>query len=166
MNKTINTIFEIVGLLFIVVLIVMFIWWVMEMIFVGGDSSAGLERAELVQKSLEENPRESHYFYINSDLLSSHEENAEPNPPLKITCFTSYECQTPICQSGEIEIGDVALNPKHGYDKLVEIDDQVYDGKWISDCNTDVDIYFGDTYADYQRCKEFGVQYKQVEFIN
>lgn len=90
------------------------------------------------------------------------------NPPVgqtfKITCFTGYECQTPECQSGEIEIGDVALNPKWGEKKLVHIPELgVYNADWIASGDTDIDIWFGDSYKDYLKCLEFGVLYSEAK---
>lgn len=84
---------------------------------------------------------------------------------LKITCFTGYECNTPICNSGKIKPGDVALNPKWGKNRIVIIGDQKYFAKWISDKYTDIDIWFGPSYTDYLRCLDFGVKYLEVELI-
>ena len=81
---------------------------------------------------------------------------------MKITCFTKIECPTAICQSGQIKKGEIALNPKFGYNKIIRIGDEIYEAKWISSYDTDIDIWFGETREDYIRCLEFGKQYLSV----
>ena len=106
---------------------------------------------------------ERQIFISSNSVLQNPPQLASVNPPqvYKITCFTQHECQTPICQSGQIKLGEVALNPKHGKNKIVIIDGETYYAKWISDDKTDIDIYF----EDYQDCLSFGVQYLEVKIL-
>lgn len=102
------------------------------------------------------------YFPSNNLFQQPAQPSAYESPLFKITCFTKYECPTKICQSGKIKVGEVALNPKHGKDKIVIIDGETYFARWISSPDTDIDIWF----ENYQECLNFGVQYKQVVINN
>lgn len=156
MNKVISTILDIIAFLLIASIFVMFIAWALQQV---PGRTTSVKEARTVQ---EETQEESQIFNANSHLISSSWiESEDSNSPqlFKITCFTKVECPTEICQSGRIKIGDVALNPKHGRNKIIQIGNETYEAKWISSYDTDIDIWFGE---DWDSCKEFGVKYLEV----
>jgi hypothetical protein len=84
---------------------------------------------------------------------------------LKVTGFSSVECQTTWCNANPERVGhQVALNAKYGKVKAVRIPtyNKTYQVIGTTDYKTDLDIYFG---SDYNGALAQGTQYLQVELI-
>lgn len=148
--KIVSTIFEIIGLLFIVILIVMIVAWAIEQI-----PKRTLEIGAGT-KTPEESLRESQ-LYVYSHLLSSPWVSASANPPASFKAYVTGYNTTPgqtdstPCYAGDIYIcgrDDVVACPrwipKHTWveigEKLYECVDRLalkYDSRFDISCDKD-----------------------------